>query len=401
MKTILPLLLGLLLPWAPSAQSGCTDPQALNYDPAATLNDGSCLYPPTSLSPDATLVLPEELSECSGLAWHDATLWSHNDSGNPPTLFQLNPDDGSILDSIRPPGTSNVDWEDLALGDGFLFVGDFGNNPGNRTDLRILRLPADNPLAHPDTIAFAFSDQTSFPNAPNAHNFDCEAFFYHDDSLHLFSKNWLDGRTRHYTLPAQPGQHLALLQDSLDVGGLLTAAHRLEDGTILLLGYDLDALEAFLYLLFDYPPGRIFAGNKRRISLGSLLLTGQTEGIAGPAAEQVYVCSESTPLLPPLLLRYDLSSFFQPPSQTASRHLAPCRVYPNPGAGALTLELPSHTAPPIRVRLHQTGRLLRTLTLNGPTPTLQLEDLPPVAGLLWVEVLDSRGYRCLSPVVRR
>ncbi|MEJ7666684.1 MAG: hypothetical protein WKG07_47795 [Hymenobacter sp.] len=29
------------------AQGGCPDPQATNYDPAATRNDGSCQYPVT------------------------------------------------------------------------------------------------------------------------------------------------------------------------------------------------------------------------------------------------------------------------------------------------------------------------------------------------------------------
>ena len=36
-----------ILPFAPPS-TGCTDPNALNFDPTATLDDGSCTYPPCS-----------------------------------------------------------------------------------------------------------------------------------------------------------------------------------------------------------------------------------------------------------------------------------------------------------------------------------------------------------------
>ena len=36
--------------------SGCTDPTATNYDPTATVDDGSCVYPPSpSLTITATV----------------------------------------------------------------------------------------------------------------------------------------------------------------------------------------------------------------------------------------------------------------------------------------------------------------------------------------------------------
>ena len=33
-------------PPPPASIPGCTDPTALNYDPLATFDDGSCTYPP-------------------------------------------------------------------------------------------------------------------------------------------------------------------------------------------------------------------------------------------------------------------------------------------------------------------------------------------------------------------
>ncbi|MEY4331000.1 MAG: hypothetical protein RL609_1748, partial [Bacteroidota bacterium] len=37
---------------------GCTDPQANNYDPDASINDGTCLYSNTTSGPNLSLPLP-------------------------------------------------------------------------------------------------------------------------------------------------------------------------------------------------------------------------------------------------------------------------------------------------------------------------------------------------------
>ena len=42
------------------SQPGCPDPQATNFDPMATSNDGSCQYPPTLLAPLKIANLPRE-----------------------------------------------------------------------------------------------------------------------------------------------------------------------------------------------------------------------------------------------------------------------------------------------------------------------------------------------------
>ena len=48
-------------------------------------------------------------------------------------------------------------------------------------------------------------------------NFDCEAFIWYKDTLHLFTKSRFAGRhfTKHYTIPAVPGIWQAELRDSL------------------------------------------------------------------------------------------------------------------------------------------------------------------------------------------
>ena len=86
------------------------------------------------------------LDEISGMVMsrhHPGVLWVHEDSGAGPVLTALNTD-GEALATLTLLGASSVDWEDLALapcGDtDCLWVGDFGDNSENRTDVQLLRV---------------------------------------------------------------------------------------------------------------------------------------------------------------------------------------------------------------------------------------------------------------------
>ncbi len=318
------------------SQPGCTDPLALNFNPLATQNDGSCLYPSTAFTPEQVAVLPASLEECSGLAMAGGRLWSHEDGGNPEKLYALDTLDGTVSLSLTIPGLDNIDWEDVATDDQYLYIGDFGNNGGNRTDLHIARIAKsalENGIPVPEIIQFSFSDQTNFQFGHNAHNFDCEAFFAHGDSLHIFSKNWTDFKTRHYVLPAQPGTHVALLRDSFTVQGQITGADIMGDGTAVLLGYNVSTSETFLWMLWDYPGNDFFRGNKRKVSMGSALFTSQPEGIAFSGDRHGFICSERYAVLPPRLLAFDLSPWLPTPTGTVAAETPDAtawRIFPNP-----------------------------------------------------------------------
>ena len=77
------LLLAVLVAPRANAQSGCPDPQASNYNPAATTNDGSCTYPVTTTALLTKATLPSAVNESSGLLYTGGSVWTHNDSGNP------------------------------------------------------------------------------------------------------------------------------------------------------------------------------------------------------------------------------------------------------------------------------------------------------------------------------
>jgi hypothetical protein len=168
---------------------------------------------------------------------------------------------------------TNTDWEDLAQDrSGALYIGDFGNNRNQRRDLAIYRLTLGQGSAKIDTIAFQYPDQHQFPPRRGRRNFDCEAFFWHNDTLHLFSKDRsLQQWTKHYTLPARPGRHVATLHDSLRLNRPITAADISPDGrTVALLGY------GGVFLIAWQPGRRLFDGPKR---FRALPTSGQAEGL--------------------------------------------------------------------------------------------------------------------------
>ncbi len=343
---LIPALYFLFTPLLLPAQSGCTDPAALNYDPAATTNDGSCEYSPTSYQPAHLADLTETLDEISGLAFINDQLWAQTDSYNPQKLYRLHTTTGLPEHETLLVSSSNTDWEDLARDDNYLYVGDFGNNDGDRSDLKIYKVPINQlsqNAATTEVIAFQYEDQTSFEPAPAQNNFDCEAFFFANDSLHLFTKRWLDQKTYHYVLPAEAGSYVAQLRDSFDTEALITAADIDAQGHIILLGLAPITQEAVLWLLYDYPEGHFFAGNKRRISLGSPFVNGQLEGICFSGIWEGYLAAERFGQLPPQLQSFQIGDIVSSTENPTGKELGQkstdsIRAWPNPFTESITLE---------------------------------------------------------------
>lgn len=273
--------------------SGCTDPLAKNYNPAAILNDGSCQYKSLKIKPEYSIRLSDSLKETSGLIAFNGLLWSHNDDHDT-TLYGLD-----SLGKIRKKvilNTVNHDWEEISQDSTHLYIGDFGNNfRGNRMDLHILKIEKKsflegNPII--DTISFSYADQTDFTaQKGNTTNFDCEAFIATRDSIYLFSKQWTSSQTSIYVLPNQAGKQIAQYKETLNTEGLVTGATYVESKKrIVLCGYSKTG-KTFLYLLYDFKDHNFLTGNKRKIDLK--LPFHQIEGIATRDGLHYYVTNES------------------------------------------------------------------------------------------------------------
>lgn len=105
---------------------------------------------------DGARVASAGLSETSGVVAsrrHPGVLWAHNDSGSPAEVHAVG-EDGSDRGRVAIDGAPAVDWEDIALGAGpdagvdHLYVGDIGDNRGERQGergIRLIRVPEPDP----------------------------------------------------------------------------------------------------------------------------------------------------------------------------------------------------------------------------------------------------------------
>ena len=156
------------------------------------------------------------LDEISGLVrsrWQENVWWVHNDSGDSPRLFAIDStgavhvapwhagdyaagvgadsSDKPLWPGVQLGAAAHIDYEDLAVDDSTLYLGDIGNNGNARRDLGIYVIPEpfyydrrSRPLTY---LSIAYPDQETFP-AQEWH-FDAEALFAHRDSLYLLTKH--------------------------------------------------------------------------------------------------------------------------------------------------------------------------------------------------------------------
>lgn len=334
-------------------QQGCTDPLANNYVSSASINDGSCVYDLTNYTMESVADLESPLlNENSGIVFFNNHLYTINDGGNLNSFFEMDTL-GAIIREITVVNATNVDWEALTQNNHSFFIGDFGNNSGSREDLCIYEISKQDILDPQVTEVsatrrfFRYEDQSDFAWSVNSHNYDCEAFISTEDSLFLFSKNWLDEETKLYRLPnTWSDTAVATMDSGFNVDGLITdASIDLISGNIMLLGYKnngANLYSSFIWMLWDYQGAEFFTGNKRRFEIGSMFSISQTEGLTLKNYSSGYVSSEqinSVITIPPKLLKFNLSEYLQQESlNTDSIESMSWTAYPNPGQDFLTIE---------------------------------------------------------------
>ena len=296
--------------------SGCIDSLAENFNPNATINNGSCSYAFAKIKPESTQKLSDSLAETSGLIAFDNLLWTHNDDHDT-HIYGLD-SIGKIKKKIKLENVVNTDWEEISQDSSYLYIGDFGNNyKGNRTDLHILRIEKKSFLLNKpviDTISFSYSNQTEFSKQkPNSTDFDCEAFIVSKDSIYLFTKQWSQNKTGVYTLPKTPGNYTAHSKQTLNVEGLITGATMTSKDEIVLCGYTKN-FQTFLYLVYDLKNFDFATANQRRINFS--LTYHQIEGITTRNGKQFFITNESfikKPIInnPQQIHTFDLSSYLK------------------------------------------------------------------------------------------
>jgi hypothetical protein len=329
---------------------GCKDPAATNFNAAATIADSSCIYTNTpTYTPSVKLnKISDTLTESSGLQWTGNSLWSFNDEGSP-SIYRIDTTTGFILQKVTLQGATNGDWEDIAFDGTNFYIGDFGNNFGGRTDLKIYKFPLS-AIPDPSTsndvtisssnisiINFTYADQVPVVATPsNQTKYDCEAMIVDGGKIHLFTKNWIGPNTTHYVISStEAGNYTANPVEMLTTNYLVTGADKVPGSNIaVLLGYENGGFFTHhMHVLSDFSGGLFFTGNRRKLNLPTLFGMGQAEGITFLSNSRGFISNEpvsafnfsqklfsfiTNPFVPLYVLPVDLINFNV--SQTKDEH---------------------------------------------------------------------------------
>ncbi len=247
--------------------------------------------------------LPKNLIESSGAIFFNNKLITHNDSGGENKLFELDTISGLVTRTVTISNATNVDWEDITQDDTSIYVGDIGNNNGNRTDLKIYKINKTDFLnttsVTAETIAFSYASQTDFTANPNNTEWDSETLVSFDETnLLLFSKNWVDGITKAYLVPKAQGVYtLSVLSTTLNSGGLISGgAYNPLTKKLFLVGYT-EILRSFVWVSENFNGNDIFSGTNTQTLLSSFGFE-QTEAITFVNENRYFITSESFNISP-------------------------------------------------------------------------------------------------------
>lgn len=252
----------MLLPGCASAPLNSSSAATSAFTERSAVADGQKHHQqpdlPGNLPVERLAYLPAEINESSGLAMRHGRLWTHNDSGNAATLFELTAAGDAIQRTVHLQNAVNVDWEALAQDEDTLYIADCGNNMGDRAWLQIYKIAwrdldqvQDGGAVPTQRIEVRLAD-TEPERKRHAHNNDCEALTVVGDELWLFTKNWQDQHTRLYRINKETAVQQVETHGEFPARGLITGAD-FDAGTqrLALIGYrfSLFNVAAFIWLV--------------------------------------------------------------------------------------------------------------------------------------------------------
>ena len=279
-----------------------------------TQGTGGCIGLPNSTPVALIFVsdLNETVRETSGLAKVNGKIYTHNDSGNSNLLYEINAT-GDVVDTITVNGAENVDWEDLACDDTYLYIADIGNSLGDRTDLKIYKilksdLDDGNDIVNAETIAFSYADQTIFTYDPYTTPYDAEALIVYNGQLYIFTKNWANYTTKVYSIPNEPESHVATSVSEKTLGVMVTGADIDGSGSpVALVGYtnpyDTNIpFKSMIIRLSGFTGNNFFSGSIAQHEIENSQDVGQVEAILFNAPSTFYLSAEgaTVPTDPPV-----------------------------------------------------------------------------------------------------
>ena len=180
-------------------------------------------------------VVHPAMTEVSGVVAsrkYPGTFWIHTDGGKQPFLVAINRDGGTI--AKFDVFARFTDWEDIAIDDqGHLFLGDLGNNDGERKELRVYRVNEPDPacMGKKPKLRPDLTWHLKFPQQP----FDCESLFIVGTNGFVISKLFNNEHARVYRFPLAPSKEAVTLVEVgvLPITSPVTGADVSKDGKLL------------------------------------------------------------------------------------------------------------------------------------------------------------------------
>lgn len=287
--------------------------------------------------------LSADISETSGLIQLNGRLYTHNDSDGLAELYEIDTLSGEVSRTIQILNAQNTDWEDICFDATHVYIGDIGNNSGNRTDLKIYKISRSeleneaNTQLDATEIAYSYADQESFEPSPFATNFDAEALVASGDSLYIFTKNWIDNLCNVYSISKTVGTYISAQREQFNSEGLITGADlNHASGKLVLSGYQ-SFVNPFVIQIDDFLSAPI---SELPFVKSNVELTGgysvQVEAIAFHNAQTVYMTAEENFAGQSGLHRL----FLEQTNSVHSSSQEGIKIFPNPAANTVHIQHP-------------------------------------------------------------
>ncbi len=324
------------------------------------------------------------------------TFWTQVDNSTPSEIYEINPQ-CEVLKTLKIKNVTKTDWEDIAHDDqGTIYLGDFGNNNNNRTNLKIYILKhigqqMDSII--PETITFRYANQTGFPPPASQRNFDMEAMVYYNDSLHLFSKNRTDpftGYTYQYSMPASAGDYTLSPVDSFKTGDgpmvffwITGAAINKADKQLILLSHDK------IWLFQNFEGSRFLSGSNRLIGLPTHT---QKEGICYAKENTWYITDEYFSTLGIGGNLYEMKLDVNTANNNS--HEMQFELMPNPVQSLLHIMLPGEDETVDIEIYNYMGNLCKRFAYSRLQTIIPIQDL--ANGIYYVQTVSKKLKKRLS-----
>ncbi len=243
-----------------------------------------------------TIPLSDTLSETSGLACYKESIYTLNDSGNPPYLFALTAS-GSIAQAIKLT-VVNIDWEAIDMDDHFIYVADTGNNHGNRQQVVIHKVPRKGG-GSVASLSIEYTGNRFDHNIPYQHDYDVEALVVQNHTLLLFTKSWQSGIAHVYQISLNLSkQKVSPVAHIENLPGMVTgAAWDSKNQQFVLVGYSGNAV-------WGYKPFLAVVDKQYKL-VGTHALSGraQVEAVCIRPDGEVWLTQEASSGSPAMLIK--------------------------------------------------------------------------------------------------